>query len=382
MDGTAASTPAHLDEVYPLLPFEAVRGDGVYLEDAAGRRILDFYGGHAVAVLGYGHPGLTEAVARQARELFFQSNAVRLAIRDRAAERLIEFAPGGLARVFFVNSGAEANENALRLALRATGRDQVVAVEHGFHGRTAAAGAVTFGSDAWYGFPAKPFDVAFVARNDSDALDAAVGARTAAVILEPVQGLAGAFELSTEFITAARRACDRVGAVLIVDEVQTGMGRLGEAFGIEHCGVDADILTAAKGLAGGLPAGAVLMRPELAADLKPGSLATTFGGGPIVCAAIDAVIEAIEREHLLRRVGEMSALIRRTCRLGPVLDIQGRGLLLGLRTGPRAAAVRDALLERDILTGTSADPHVLRLLPPLILEQEHVERLRAALGDI
>jgi acetylornithine/N-succinyldiaminopimelate aminotransferase len=375
--------PAHLDEVYPVLPFEALRGDGVYIEDASGRRVLDFYGGHAVAVLGYGHPRLTEAISRQAADLVFQSNAVKMKVRDEAAERLASFAPECLTRVLFVNSGAEANENALKIALTATGRGKVVAVEHGFHGRTAAAGAVTWGADrSWYGFPRKPFDVEFVPRNDVAAIETAVDAATAAVIVEPVQGVAGAFALSAEFVQAARRACDRHGAVLIVDEVQTGMGRLGEAFGADLLGVDPDILTTAKALAGGLPAGAVVMRQDLAADLGLGALATTFGGGPVVCAAISAVIETIETDNLLARVRQGSALIREICGVGPVQGFTGAGYLLGLRTGPRAAAVRDALLDRDILTGTSADPHVLRLLPPLILESDHIERLAAALGDL
>jgi acetylornithine/succinyldiaminopimelate/putrescine aminotransferase len=379
----AMRRPAHLDEVYPVLPFEAVRGDGVYIEDASGRRVLDFYGGHAVAVLGYGHPRLTEAISRQAADLVFQSNAVRMKVRDRAAERLASFAPACLTRVLFVNSGAEANENALKVALKATGRGKVVAVEHGFHGRTAAAGAVTWGADkSWYGFPRRPFDVEFVPRDDVAAIESAVDAATAAVIFEPVQGVAGAYALSAEFARAARRACDRAGAMLIVDEVQTGMGRLGAAFGADLLGVEPDLLTTAKALAGGLPAGAVLMRAEIAADLKSGELATTFGGGPVVCAAIEAVIETIEREDLLARVRHGAALIREICGVGPVTGFTGLGYLAGLRTEPRATLVRDALLDRDILTGTSADPHVLRLLPPLILESDHIERLAAALKDL
>ena len=380
---SAAALGAHLSEVYPTLPFEPVSGEGVYLEDAAGRRVLDLYAGHAVAALGYGHPRLVAAVAEQARTLFFQSNAVPLRARDEAAQTLADFAPEPLERVFFVNSGAEANENALRLALKLTRRTGVVAVEHAFHGRTAAAGAITWPPDnSWYGFPRTPMDVAFVARNDIDALHAAIDDRTAAVILEPVQGLAGAWELSPEFCRAARKACDETGALLILDEVQTGIGRLGAPFGADLLGIAPDLLTTAKGLAGGLPAGAVLMRQEVASELGPGALGTTFGGGPVTCAAITAVIETIRREGLLDRVRAVSARIRASCRVGPVRSIHGTGFLLGLVTAPPAAAVRDALLERSILTGTSADPHVLRLLPPLILDYEHAARLAAALGDL
>lgn len=378
-----AAVGAHLNEVYPMLPFTPVRGVGVYLENAAGRRILDLYGGHAVAALGYGHRDLSETLARQSRDLVFQTNALPLKVRDEAAEKLAAFGPPGLGRVFFVNSGAEANENALRLAFRVTGRSKIVAMEGSFHGRTAAAGAVTFGSaKTWYGFPRTPFDVQFVPRNDAKALAAAVDSSTAAVIVEPVQGLAGAFDFAPEFLHAIRTACDKAGALYIIDEVQTGMGRLGAPFGAQLYNVRPDLLTVAKGLGGGFPCGAVLMPNSIAADLKAGALGTTFGGGPVACAAIKTVIEVIERDKLLANVREVSAAIRATCKVGPVESIQGQGFLLGLRTRPKAAAVRDALLARDILAGTSADPHVLRLLPPLILSTEHVQRLAAALKEL
>jgi len=378
-----AAVGAHLNEVYPMLPFTPVRGVGVYLENAAGRRVLDLYGGHAVAALGYGHRDLSEALARQSRELVFQTNALPLKVRDEAAEKLAAFGPPGLGRVFFVNSGAEANENALRLALKVTGRPKVVAMEHSFHGRTAAAAAVTYGAvKSWYGFPRTPFDVVFVPRNDTAALASAVDSSTAAVIIEPVQGLAGAFDFAPEFMNAVRAACDRAGALLIIDEVQTGMGRLGAPFGAQLYGVRPDLLTVAKGLGGGFPCGAVLMPHGIAAGLKAGALGTTFGGGPVACAAIKTVIEVIQRDNLLANVRDVSAQIRTTCVVGPVESIQGRGFLLGLKTRAKAAAVRDALLARDILVGTSADPHMLRLLPPLILAAEHVQRLAAALEEL
>lgn len=383
MSTHASDEHALLDEVYATVPFAPVAGKGVFIEDAGGRRVLDLYGGHAVAALGYAHPVLTAAIERQTRALLFQTNAVPLAVRHLAADKLAAFAPSCVSRVFFVNSGAEANENALRLALTLTGRKRVVAVEHGFHGRTAAAAAATWGArETWFGFPYAPMDVTFVARDDADAMHAAVDDDTAAVIVEPVQGLAGAYDLSKVFLDAARAACDRARALLIFDEVQSGMGRLGEPFGAQLHGIAPDILTTAKGLAGGFPAGAVLMTPDIAAELKPGALGTTFGGGPVACAAMVAVIETIERDGLLARVRETSARIRAECRIGPVLGFQGAGHLLGLRVRPRAAAVRDALLAKNILTGTSADPHVLRLLPPLILETEHVQMLETALGDI
>jgi acetylornithine/succinyldiaminopimelate/putrescine aminotransferase len=355
----------------------------VYLENAAGRRVLDFYGGHAVAALGYGHRDLSETIARASRDLVFQTNALPLKVSDEAAEKLAAFGPPGLGRVFFVNSGAEANENALRLAFKVTGRTKVVAMEHSFHGRTAAAAAVTYGAmKSWYGFPRTPFDVAFVPRNDVAALDAAVDSSTAAVIIEPVQGLAGAFDFAPQFMHAIRAACDRAGALLIIDEVQTGMGRLGAPFGAQLYGVWPDLLTVAKGLGGGFPCGATLMPHSIAKELKAGALGTTFGGGPVACAAIKTVIDVIGRDNLLANVREVSAAIRATCRVGPVESIQGRGFLLGLKTKPKAAVVRDALLARDILVGTSADPHMLRLLPPLILSTENVQRLAKGLEEL
>ena len=372
-----------MSEVYALLPFEPVRGEGVYLYDRSGRRILDLYGGHAVAALGYGHPALTAAIAQQAERMVFQTNAVRLAVREEAARKLVELAGAGLERVFFVNSGAEANENALRIALRATGRAKIVALEHGFHGRTAGAAAATWGAaESWYGYPRAPMDVVFVPRDDAAALAAAVDRETAAVIVEPVQGLAGAYDLSPALLGAAQRACESTGALFILDEVQTGMGRLGQPFGANVFGLEPHLLTTAKGLAGGFPAGAVLMRREVAADLGAGALGTTFGGGPVACAAMCAVIDTLNGTDLLAQVRAVSAHARATCVVGPITGIQGAGLLLGLRTRVRAAAVRDALLARDILTGTSADPHVLRLLPPLVLEPRHIDDLVNALKDL
>lgn len=380
---TASQQEAHLSEVYPTLPFKPISGRGLYLETAEGRRILDLYAGHAVATLGYGHPNLSSAISRQAEKLFFQSNAVRLDLRDEAANALAAFAPEPLSRVFFVNSGAEANENALRIALKSTGRKKIIAIEHGFHGRTAGAAAVTWGAkQSWYGFPQEPFEVAFVPRNDIKALSAQVDQNAAALIMEPVQGIGGAFDFEPEFIDAARVACDRVGALLILDEVQTGVGRLGTSFGADLYGVRADLLTTAKALGGGFPCGAVLMTDALARDLSPGDLGTTFGGGPLACAVIKTIIETILSENLLQNVQNISAQIRQTCVRGPVTGIQGAGFLLGLRTTPKAAAVRDALLDRDILAGTSADPYVLRLLPPLIMEAEHVICLAEALENM
>ena len=368
--------------VYAQLDLRPVGGEGAWLLLADGRRILDMYGGHAVAALGYGHPRLVAALQGQVQRLTFQSNLLPLDLRARACEALARFAPPGLDRVFLVNSGAEANENALKLAFREPGRKRVVAVEGAFHGRTAAAAAVTWGSEKWYGFPQKPFEVTFVSPGNPGALAHAVDKETAALIVEPVQGVAGAFDLPAEFLAAARAATRKAGAQLIFDEVQCGMGRTGRPFGADYYGITPDIITTAKGLAGGFPAGAVITTAEIAAGVKLGELGTTFGGGPMACAAIGAVIATIREEGLLERVRTLSAEIRATCQVGPVTAIQGAGFLLGLVCSRPAKEIQAELLKHDILAGTSADPRVLRLLPPYTLEDEHVARLAAALAEI
>lgn len=368
--------------VYAQSPFNPVRAAGCEILTDDGRWILDLYGGHAVAALGYGHPALTAAIARQSADLLFQSNAVALEVRALAAERLIEVAPPGLERVFLVNSGAEANENALRMALVATGRRRVLALEHGFHGRTAGAGAVTWNSGKWYGFPQYPMDVGFIPRDDVKAAAAMIDDSVAGVIFEPVQGVAGAFDLSRDFVHELRAATTRNGALLIADEVQTGMGRSGHFFAVDHYGVEPDLLTVAKGLGGGIPCGAVLATSSIARHFGLGDLGTTFGGAPVAAAAIATVIETIQSEGLLANVREREAQIRAECCVGPVTAIRGLGLLLGLVCDRPAAEVRDYLLANDILAGTSSDPHALRILAPLTLEAGHVTRLASVLATL
>lgn len=374
-------SPALLD-VFKKVPFEPVSGEGVWLTGTDGKRYLDFYGGHAVALLGNAHPRLVEAVARQAKTLYFQSNIVELEVRDRAAEKLVAFGPKELVRAFFVNSGAEAIENALRIAFLATKRQRVVCVAGSFHGRTAAAAAITANHEKWYAFPQKPFPVTPVPFDDVGALEREVGPDVAAVIFEPVQGVAGARALSTEFVRAAREITRKAGAMLILDEVQTGMGRSGQPFAAQAFGVSPDILTAAKGIAGGFPAGAVLVTEAVARAVKKGDLGTTFGGGPLACALMEAVIDAIVELDLLPRVRRLSERLKAECRVGPVTGVQGMGFLLGLRTTRPAADVQAELRARQILAGESADPNVVRLLPPLVLEDAHVDQLVAALKEI
>ena len=368
--------------VYGQWPFVPERGAGCDVITRDGRRILDLYGGHAVAALGYGHPRLVDAIEKQSARLVFQSNAAALDVRAQAAERLLAVAPDDLARVFFVNSGAEANENALRMACVVTRRNKVLAVTHGFHGRTAAAAAVTWNSGKWYGFPALPFDVEFIPRDDCEAARRMIGRDAAAVIVEPVQGVAGACDLTHEFLATLRKCTQQNGVLLIADEVQSGMGRSGRFFAVQAHGIQPDILTTAKALGGGIPCGAVLCTQDVAAHFGPGDLGTTFGGGPVAAAAIVAVIDTIEADDLLRNVREREAQIRECCVAGPVRRIQGMGLLLGLVCDRPAVEVRDALLEHDILAGTSNDPDILRILAPLVLEAHHVEHLAHALAAL
>jgi acetylornithine/N-succinyldiaminopimelate aminotransferase len=368
--------------VYGQLPFVPESASGCYIFTQDGRQILDLYGGHAVAALGYGHPRLVNAISEQSEKLLFQSNAVALDVRADAAEKLTDISPHGLDRVFFVNSGSEANENALRMAVVATGRKKVLAITQGFHGRTAAAAAVTWNSDRWYAFPQKPFAVEFIPRDDVDAARAMIGDDIAAVIFEPVQGVAGAYDLSTEFVAALREETRKHSVMLIADEVQTGIGRCGHFFAVQSHNVEPDILTSAKALGGGMPCGAVLCSNAIAAKFGPGDLGSTFGGGPLAAAAISATIDVIKSERLLDNARRSESDIRKKCVAGPVTKIQGMGLLLGLVCDRPAIEVRDALLDQNILTGTSNDPDVLRILAPLILESEHIDHLALALRNI
>ncbi len=372
----------HLLKVYGQLPIEPTAAQGVTLT-CGSRRILDLYGGHAVAALGYRHPDLLKALNEQAQTLFFQSNAIAMEIRAEAADALAEFAPDGLDHVFFANSGAEANENALRLACKLTGRSRVTAITHGFHGRTAAAGAVTWGArDKWYGFPNTPFDVDFIDRNVVADVADKVSGETAAVIVELVQGLAGAFDLDQEFVQAIASACANTGALLIIDEVQSGMGRCGQPFATNLYHIKPDILTVAKSIAGGFPCGAVIVTDAISAETGTGDLGSTFGGGPLACALVKTVIDVIKRDELMRNVRVQSSHLEAQCPVGPVEGTQGKGFLLGLKCRRPAAEVRNELLDRDILVGTSTDPHVIRLLPPLITEEQHFMKLIDSLAEL
>jgi acetylornithine/N-succinyldiaminopimelate aminotransferase len=367
--------------VYTRSGLTIVDGRGYTVRDSLGNTYLDFYGGHAVAILGYGHPGVTRAIQAETETLLFQTNAVDLSVRQEACEALVSIAPKGLDRVFLVNSGGEANENALRIAFWQTGRSKVVALKGAFHGRTAAAAAVTDGA-VWYGFPRTPFDVAWASPNDVQALDAALDDSVAAFIFEPVQGVAGAVAMTAEFMQAARTMCTERGVVLIADEVQTGMGRTGTFFAVEQLGIVPDVLTVAKGIGAGFPAAAVLAPAAIADLIKPGWLGTTFGGGPVACAAILATVQAISAPEFLENVQSISQRIFAEARVGPVQDISGLGLLIGLHVSRPAKEVLRELRERGILAGDAKNPNVVRLLPPLIIDDAAVDGLMKALKEI
>ncbi|MBL8047480.1 MAG: aminotransferase class III-fold pyridoxal phosphate-dependent enzyme [Chthonomonas sp.] len=374
-----SDAPTELD-VYARLPVEIVRGAGCQVWDSNGKVYLDFYGGHAVTALGYAHPALTAAIQSQAQQLIFQTNAVDVAIRREALATLASVAP--LGHAFLVNSGAEANENALRLAFLHTGRTRVTCLQGGFHGRTAAAGAVTDHNASWYAFPQTPFAVDRVPINDIAALDQAMTDDTAAVIFEPVQGVAGAVECETAFLQAAARLAKERGILLIADEVQTGVGRCGTMFAVEHAAVQPDILTVAKGLGGGIPVAAVLCSAPVAAVAKRGMLGTTFGGGPVACAAMQAVLHAVSAPGFLGQVRERSEQLIHGCLQAGVRQVTGRGLLLGLHLDTPAAPVRTELLQRGFLTGDAKNPNIVRLLPPLIISASDVGAFTTALREV
>lgn len=376
------SFPALLP-VYAQMPVRPVRGHGSWLVDETGAEWLDVYGGHAVASTGHSHPEVVRAIAEQAGKLLFYSAAVALPQREELAERLAALCPDPLARVFLCNSGAEANENALALARKRTGRRNIVSVKGGWHGRTPGALACTDG--ARYEEMARRSGIPLSTKvefNDTAGLEALVDRSVAAVIVEPVQGIQGARDCAPEFLVAARDICSAVGAALIFDEIQCGTGRCGGFTAAASYGVVPDALTMAKGLAAGLPIGATVITPWLAEGLTIGDLGSTFGGGPVVSAAALANLDVMERERLVENAVTVGDYIRaEALRLG-VPAVQGRGLLLGLRLDRPAADVQKALFAHRIITGTSADPQVLRLMPPLSFSRAEADLLLQALGKV
>ena len=370
--------------VYAQFPLRAVSGKGSWITDDQGEKWLDAYGGHAVAATGHCHPEVVRAIAEQAATLIFYSTAIPHAGREALAELIADHCPDPLGKVFFCNSGAEANENALALARKVTGRQTIVSVTGGWHGRTVATLAVTDGAKYEEGARRAGMPLSIkVPFNDVAAMSAAVDDTVAAVIVEPVQGLAGARDCSPDFLRAARLACDRDGAVLIFDEIQCGVGRCGAFTAAAAYEVVPDVLTLAKGLAAGLPIGAMVATPAMTANLKVGDLGSTFGGGPVPCAAAIANLEVIKQERLIDNAVMVGDLIRRAAEKIPAVGkVWGRGLLLGLALDRPATVVQKALFSLRILTGTSSDPTILRLMPPLSFSRTEANLLIDALRRV
>jgi acetylornithine/N-succinyldiaminopimelate aminotransferase len=367
----------YLMRTYKRAPVEFVRGEGALLWDADGKEYLDFLGGISVCSIGHCHPDVVEAVREQAGRLMHTSNLFYTEPMVRLAGRLSESSLGG--RVFFSNSGAEANECAIKIARKHAHRrgveaPEIVSFERDFHGRTYGALSATPALAAnpdlgpmLPGFRSVPL-------NDAEALRAAVDERTAAVLIEPIQGEAGVYPLNDEALLAAREACDAVGALLILDEIQTGMGRTGSLWAYQQTPVRPDVLTSAKALGGGMPIGACITSPEAGEVLEPGDHGSTFAGGPVASAAALAVLEIVDDPALLRRVRELGAILRNgLLAVEGVSEARGRGLMLGvgLDEGIDAVALAADLLERGLIVN-APESGSLRLLPPLTVDADQI----------
>ncbi len=375
---------------YLKAPVEFVRGEGCRLWGADGREYLDFFAGLSVHNAGHCHPRIVAAITEQAGRLGGVSNLYYSEPAMRLSERLATSSLGG--KVFLANSGTEANECAIKIARKhahARGIDapEIVALDGGFHGRTLGALAATprLARDDLFG----PLPRGFVAvpRDDAEALRAAVGERTAAVIAEPIQGEAGVFPIADEVLVAAREAADEAGALLVLDEIQTGMGRTGSLWAHERLPVQPDVLTAAKALGGGLPVGACVTTPELGDVLEPGDHGSTFGGGMVAAAAALAAIDVIDDEALVRSVRELGdRLAGGLAGLDGVTEVRGRGLMVGLslEDGLDASAVQARALESGLVINVPGEG-MLRFLPPLVVTAQEIdralERLEAALAS-
>ncbi len=365
---------------YAAYPFPILKGVGDQVFDDDGNAYWDFYGGHCVCATGHSHPTVVDAISAQAGELIFYSTAARIPLRDEAARALVQFADGP-ASVFFCNSGAEAVENALKIALKLTGRKGFLAFDGSFHGRTLLALSVTDDAALRKGYEDFLVPTTFLPFGNMDALEGVDFSSFAAVILEPIQSMAGVKTADAEWFATLRSKCHTAGTLLIFDEVQTGFGRLGRPFAAHLYEVQPDITTCAKSMASGMPMGAVLLSEEVASQLKPGDLGSTFGGGPLACAALLATLSVIHSEGLMARAMEASRLIQQGLVGTVVSAVQGQGLLLGLRAGSQAGALKKTLLSKRILVGGSGDPGVLRLMPSLNVSDEAIQTLLDTIHD-
>ena len=370
-----------LFKTYKLWPIEPVKGLGCKVWDRNGTEYLDLYGGHAVISVGHCHPKYLKALQDQAAKIGFYSNAVENSLQKTLADKLGAICGYPDYNLFLCNSGAEANENAMKLASFTTGRSKVLACTKAFHGRTSGAVAVTDNPKIQSPFN-KTGNVEFIALNDSEALEAKLASKEfAAVIIEGIQGVAGIWEPSAEFLKTARKACDNYGSLLIMDEVQSGMGRTGQFFAHSKSGVKADIVSMAKGLAGGFPIGAIIINPAIKADY--GMLGTTFGGNHLACAAAIAVLDIMKDESLMDNAAKVGDYLMHNLQGNKAIkQLRGRGLMIGIELNPGFETLRDRLLfEKHIFTG-GAGANVIRLLPPLCLSEEQAAKFIESFNEL
>lgn len=369
---------------YAKMNIAAERGAGAFVWTSENERYLDLYGGHAVCATGHCHPHVVESLKKQSEQILFYSNLVFSGVRAQAAEKLISVAPDILTKAFFCNSGTEAAENAMRLARMATGREKIITFSGGFHGRTADAISATFlGKYRDIGKPNVPGHVC-AEFNDLESVRNLADESIAAIFLEPIQSMAGVREAAPEFFLGLREICDEHGICLIFDEVQTGVGRTGNWFfsGSDLAGgVVPDIITLAKSLGSGVPVGACLVSSHVADTIKTNDLGTTFGGGMLAMAAVLATLEAIEADKMIENAKAVENYLReRLTEVPNVTGLRGKGCLLGIEFAGNAKEIHQKLLEKRIITGTSSEPNVLRLLPPLNVGQAEIDLLIEALA--
>ena len=367
----------NLFQVYSLLDMEPVKAQGAYLWDKQGVEYLDFYGGHAVISIGHTHPHYVEKITDQLSKIGFYSNAVINNLQVELAEKLGLLTGYPDYELFLCNSGAEANENAVKLASFTTGRERVLAMHGAFHGRTSMAVALSDNPNIQAPVN-KTANVTFINLNDVEALKAELATgEYAAVIIEPIQGVGGIRVASDEFLKTAREQCDKTGTLLIMDEVQSGFGRSGKFFAHQWSGVQADIVSMAKGIANGFPVGAIIISPKIPA--KSGMLGTTFGGSHLACAAAIAVADVIKAENLVENARVMGEKIVEAIKgTSGITDIRGRGLMIGIDLTVPQADFRKVLREKHhIMTGLTGK-YTLRLLPPLVIGDREVERFAEA----
>lgn len=385
-----ARDQSHYMKVFGRYPLVLSHGEGPYLFDTDGKKYLDFLAGIAVNVLGHAHPQLVKAIANQAAKLIHCSNLYYTEPQAALAARLSEIS--GLDRVFLANSGAEANEGALKLArkyAKTISQDKVniITAENSFHGRTLATLTATAQPKYQKGYEPLPQGFSHVPYNDSAALAAAMDERTAAVLLEPILGEGGICVPDEGYLAAVRELCDRHGALLILDEIQTGMGRTGKMFAFQHTTVKPDIVTLAKGLGGGVPIGAVLATEKAAAAFGPGDHGSTFGGNPLAAAAGNAVLTVMEQEHLADNAaaigGYMLGELRNLQLKYPALvkTVRGKGLMIGMQLARPGSGIVTAAMEQGALINCTAGD-VLRFVPPLIINRAHVDELVAILDPV